>query len=1023
MKKNSQQTFNAVFRSLYNERKQLAKLALIIPLALWNDATALAANFSENMGGGITNTQITQQTTKTIKGTVTDKTGEPVIGANIVVKGTTNGTITDIDGNYTLKNVSEGDVLVISYIGYLNQEVTIKGQSKIDFKLAEDSQALDEVVVVGYGTQKKGEIASAISSVKSDNFVKMPTTDAAQLIRGQVAGLNVVTPDGNPVGKSQITLRGAGTLISSATPLVLIDGVPGDLDTVSPDAIEQIDILKDGSAAAIYGTRGTNGVILITTKNARGEMPTEIDINAYLATQQITKTPNFYDAAGYRKLVEQGLSGTQDDGASTDWLDEVMQTPLTQIYNISLRGGSKNTNYVASFEYRGIQGLMKRTENQMYYPRVDITHRMFNNKLKLTAHLSGYKQTYWAGSDDDNGFNSEVYRNALTYNPTTPVRDEEGNWSESPSKTDYLNPVALLEEVEGENQATNLRMHASATFTPIEGLDIKYLVSSNNYNQVRGYYETTDHIASYKNGRTGFASRGTKRKVDDMSELTASYKKTFNDHTFSLMLGYSWMRTNWQFYWQQNFNFPSDDYTYNGMGNGQALKDGRANQYSEQTESKLIGYFGRFNYSYKGKYMVAASIRHEGSSKFGANHKWGNFPSVSAAWSIKDEDFLKDNELLSQLKVRAGYGITGTEPGSSYMSLNTLDFGTYVYYNGSFIKTTRPGSNANKDLRWEKKKETNVGIDFGFLDNRITGTVDYYNRKTEDLLWYYSVPTPPFLYSSMTANGGSIRNSGIEVSLAATPILTKDWQWNTSINYSTNKSELLSLSSDQYVSNDYSDQGSLPEPFQMASHRIQVGEPIGNFYGYKSIDIDEDGYWIIEGADGNPKPISEQVPEDKKVIGNGLPKHYLNFNNSVRYKNFDLNVTMRGAFGFDILNTPKMRFGSPIMLTRGNIMDTAFENVYGKRPIAEDQSLQYVSYYLEKGDYWKIDNVTLGYTFNFKKYLKSLRLYGTVSNLATITGYSGIDPEVSASGLAPGIDNISRYPAVRTYTLGVTVKF
>lgn len=537
-----------------------------------------ASESSGAVNNGIQTTSIAQQKIQTITGKVVDKNGEPIIGANVVAKGTTNGTVTDVDGNFTL-DVSDNVILQISYIGYLTQEVPVSNKTVITVRLVEDTQSLDEVVVVGYGTQKKGEIASAISSVKSDNFVKIPTTDAAQLIRGQVAGLNVVTPDANPVGKSQITLRGAGTLKSSTTPLVLIDGVPGDMDTVSPDAIEQIDILKDGSAAAIYGTRGTNGVILITTKNAKGEMPTEIDVNAYLATQQITRRLSFFDADGYRNLVAQGKPGTQDDGATTDWLDEVMQTPLTQIYNISLRGGSKNTNYVASFEYRGIEGIMKCTKNQMYYPRVDLTHRMFDNKLKLTAHLSGYKQTYFAGSDDDNGFNKEVYRNAITYNPTTPVKDANGKWSESPSKTDYPNPVGLIEEIEGENQATNLRMHASASFTPIDGLEIKYLVSSNNYNQVRGYYETTNHISSYKNGRSGFASRGTKRKVDDMSELTASYRKTIKDHTFNILAGYSWMRTNYQFYWMQNFNFPSDDYTYNGMGTGQALKDGRANEF------------------------------------------------------------------------------------------------------------------------------------------------------------------------------------------------------------------------------------------------------------------------------------------------------------------------------------------------------------------------------------------------------------------------------------------------------------
>ena len=421
--------------------------------------------------------------------------------------------------------------------------------------------------------------------------------------------------------------------------------------------------------------------------------------------------------------------------------------------------------------------------------------------------------------------------------------------------------------------------------------------------------------------------------------------------------------------------------------------------------------------------MLAASIRHEGSTKFGADHKWGNFPSVSGAWNIKGEDFMQDINALSILKIRAGYGITGTVPDTPYMSLSTLDFGSYVYFNNQWIKTIRPSSNANPDLRWEKKKEVNVGLDFGFLEDRITGNIDYYNRKTEDLLWDYTVPSPPYLYSSMVANAGSMRNQGVEVGVTAVPVQTKDFQWTTSVNYSHNKNELLSLSNDQFVSSGYSDQGSTGEPLQTTTHRIQEGQSIGNFWGYKTIDIDENGHWIIEGADGNPKPISEQQPTDKQIIGNGLPKHYLNWNNSLNWKGFDLNITMRGAFGFDILNMPRLQYGSPVMLARGNVLTEAFDTKFGKVPLAVDQELQYVSYYIEKGNYWKIDNVTLGYTFNFNTWIKRLRIYGQISNLATITGYSGIDPEVSISGLAPGVDNKNRYPSTRTYTLGVSVKF
>lgn len=971
----------------------------------------------KNLAGGV---DVVQQG-HIVTGRIVDKNGDPVIGANVLVRGTTNGTISDMDGRFSL-DVPQNAVLQVSYIGYLTQEVQVKDQDKLNILLREDTQSLEEIVVVGYGTQKKGEVASAISSIKSDKFIKTPSADPAQMIKGQVPGLTITTPDANPTSTSEISLRGITTLKASTSPLVLIDGIPGDLNSVSPDDIQQIDVLKDGSAAAIYGTRGTNGVILITTKNALGEMPTEVDVNAYVSTQQIVKRLPFMNAEEMRQRVEEGVPGAQDDGANTDWLDEVTRTPFTQIYNISLRGGSKTTNYVASFEYRGLNGLIQRTNNQMYYPRVEITHRMFNNKLKLNASLSGYKQTYFSGSDGGS-YNSEVYRNALIYNPTTPVYQPDGSYSES-TKNEYYNPVALLNEVEGENQATNLRMFANVTYTPIEGLDIKYLVSSNTYNQVRGYYETQNHKSTWRDGKNGFASRGTTRKTQDLSELTIQWRKTLlKNHSFTLLAGYSWQKDHYQNYWMQNYNYPSDDYTYNNMGAGQALKDGKASEYSEANESRLIGYFGRLNYSYKGKYMFAASIRHEGSTKFGADHKWGNFPSVSAAWNIKGEDFLNNVDLLSVLKLRAGYGVTGTVPDNPYMSLSTLNFDNYVYFNNQWIKTVRPSSNANPDLRWEKKKEVNIGFDFGFLEDRISGNIDYYNRKTEDLLWDYTVPSPPYLYSSMVANAGSMRNQGVEVGITVVPVQTKDFEWVTSLNYSTNKNELLSLSNDQFVSSGYSDQGSTGESLQTTTHRIQEGQPIGNFWGYKVIDIAENGHWIIEGEDGNPKPISEQQPTDKQIIGNGLPKHYLNWNNSINWKGFDFNVTMRGAFGFDILNMPRLQYGAPVMLARGNVLTEAFDTKFGKVPLAVDQELQYVSYYIEKGNYWKIDNVTLGYTFNFNTWIKRLRIYGQISNLATITGYSGIDPEVSISGLAPGVDNKNRYPSTRTYTLGVSVKF
>jgi TonB-linked SusC/RagA family outer membrane protein len=965
-----------------------------------------------------------KQSTRRITGRVQDAYGEPVIGANIMEKGTSNGVITDVDGRYSLDVEMTASVLVVSYIGYITQEIPIGNNREINVLLAEDLKMLDEIVVVGYGTQRKGEVASAITSVKSESFVKVPSPDAAQLIRGQIAGLAIISPDANPTSTSQIILRGITTLKSSASPLVIIDGIPGDLISVSPDDIEQIDVLKDGSAAAIYGTRGTNGVIIITTKNVKGEVPTTIDVNAYLSSQQITRKLPFMSIDQYLEKVALGKPGAIDNGGRVNWLDEVLQSPFTQVYNVSLRGGSRSTNYTASLEYRGLEGIIQRSNNQMIYPRIEITHRMFDNKLRINASLSGYQQTYFSGSDGSS-YNSGVYRNALNFNPTDPVKDANGVWSESPSKTDYFNPLALLWEVEGENLATNLRMFTNVVFAPVEGLDIKFLISSNTYNQVRGYYETQKHISTVKDGRNGYASRGATRSVDNMAELTAQYAKTlFEDHNLTVLGGYSWLKNAYQDFWMQNWDFPSDDYTYNSMQSGQALRDGRANENSYQRENMLIGYFGRLNYSYKGKYMLAASVRYEGSSKFGINHKWGTFPAASMAWNIKGERFLQNVDVLSTLKLRAGYGVTGTEPTDPYMSLNTLSFGDYAYVNGAWIKSIRPESNPNPDLRWERKTETNIGIDIGLFDERLTGSIDVYNRDTKDLLWDYTVPSPPYLFSSMTANAGSMRNTGVEVSLRAIPVETNDFQWITNVNYSTNKNTLLSLSNDRFISSGYSDQGGTGEPMQQPTHRIKEGQPIGNFYGFKSIDIDENGHWIIEGEDGNPKPISQQQPTDKKIIGNGLPKHYLNWNNSISYKNVDLGITMRGAFGFQILNMAELQFAVPVMLSRGNIMQKAYDHVYGKRPLADDQELQYISYYIEDGDYWKIDNLTVGYTLNFNsKWIQRFRLYGSIANLAVITGYGGIDPEVSISGLAPGLDDKNRYPAARTFTIGASFKF
>ncbi len=958
-----------------------------------------------------------------ISGLVTDHSGIGLPGVSILVKGTSKGASTDADGRFQLTVPDNAQTLVFSFVGYLAQEVEIGNQTTIDLTMQIDNKTLEEIVVVGYGSQKREQITSAISSIKSENFVKGAVQDAAQLIRGKVAGLNVVTPDGNPTSASQIMLRGNATINGNAAPLILIDGVPGTLMSVAPEDIESIDVLKDGSAAAIYGTRGTNGVILITTRKVNGEVPPTLEINSYLTTQRQTRQLDFMDAAQYRQLVSQNRPGAVDFGHTTDWLRETTQNPFSQVHNISLRGGTRNTNYIMSLEYRSLNGVMKKSDNTILYPRLEVNHSMFNGILKFNANINGYQQQHFA--IDGGNYSGLVYRNALTFNPTSPLKDANGKWIEQPEKTDYMNPVALIEESKGVNQNNNFRTFGTLTLTPVNDLSIKALFSRDMYNSTRGYYETKNHWSTARNGRNGFASRGTTRSQDDLFELTADYNKNFADHSLVLLGGYTWRKFNTEDYWMQNWDFPTDEFSYNNMGAGLALRRGQAPESSTQSESKLAGFFFRVNYSFLNKYLLMASIRHEGSSRFGANHKWGSFPALSLGWNLQKENFLQGARAVSALKLRAGFGVTGTEPGSSYISLNKINFNTNILVNGQWIQAINPSNNPNPNLRWETKEELNFGLDYGFFNDRISGAIDYYIRTTRDLIANFPVPTPPYLYSSITANAASMENKGIEILVNAVPVRTNDFEWSTSANFSTNANKVLALSNDRFaLASGYFDTGNTGEPIQQQTHRVQVGQPIGNFWGFKTVDIDESGHWIIEGKDGNPKPIANQQADDKQIIGNGLPRRYLNWNNTVTYKNFDLNVTMRGAFGFQILNMTEMFWSAPVMLTRGNLRANAYEPVFGKRPLADDQSLNYVSYYIENGNYWKVDNVTLGYNIGtIGKWVKRARVYGSISNLFTFTGYKGIDPEVSISGLTPGIDDKNRYPAVTSYTLGAFITF
>jgi len=962
-----------------------------------------------------------QQQRFLVTGKITDiSSGEAMPGVNIMVKGTTIGTVSDADGIYSISVNDMNATLVFSFIGYSNKEVPLEGRTTLNVVLEAEMTGLDEVVVVGYGTQRKGQLTSAISSVKADDFVKGSIADVAQLITGKIAGLGIVKPDANPLTKSQISLRGVTSLKAGAEPLVIIDGIPGSLSSVAPMDIESIDVLKDGSAAAIYGTRGSNGVILITTQKVKGEMPVTIEVNTNVAVQTISKKLDFLNAAEYRELVAQNKPGAIDYGASTDWLDEITQTPISQIYNISLKGGNTEGNYIINLNYEGMQGLIRKSDNNIFTPRLEINRSLFNGKLRINGNLMGQEQKYFPG------ISSSVYRMALTYNPTDPIKDENGVWTEHPGVNNYSNPVALLNETRGEAVNSSLKTFGSLNYMPINDLSLRMVASHNLSSSMSGYSETKRHFSTVLNSRNGYASRNTGKSVTDLLELFGQYTKSINNHNIVGLLGYSWQNDKYESFSMTNFDFPSDLYSYNNMSTGQALKRGEASMSSYKQETKLIGYFFRINYDYANKYLLMMSMRHEGSSKFGKDHKWGNFPAASVGWNIKNEQFMSDIEFMSSLKVRAGFGITGTEPTNPYMSQSRLGYGAYYILNNQWTPVILPVTNPNPALRWERKEETNIGLDFGILRDRLTGSIDLYKRTTKDLLWDYNVPMPPYLYNTIVANAGVMENKGIEIQLRGTPLEGPNFNWISTVNFSANRNKLVALSSDEFiVQGGYFSTGYIGEPIQETTHRVEEGGEIGNFWTYESIDIDDAGHWIILGNDGTPKPIAQASAEDKRITGNGLPKYYLSWNNTLTFKNFDLDINMRGAFDYQIMNESRIFYETPANLSRGNILKSAYHNVYGKRPLYDMEDYKMLSYYIENGDFWKIDNVTLGYNVVFKSssLIKEMRLYASGLNMLVITGYKGIDPEVNISGLAPGVDYRDRYPATRSFALGVNINF
>lgn len=965
------------------------------------------------------NVENVQQNEVTVKGVVKDANGEAIIGASVIEKGNAkNGTVTDLDGNYTLK-VKRGATLTISYIGYISQET--KGGNII---LEEDLKSLNEVVVIGYGTQKKADVTSAVVSVKAEDFTKGNFNDAGDLIKGKVAGLTITRPSGDPGATTQISLRGIATVSGNAQPLVLVDGVPGSLSSVPPENIASIDVLKDASAAAIYGTRGAGGVIIITTKTGQREQRTEVTYNGYVSFSTWAKKADFMTSSDIRA----GKTTFNDEGYDTDWLDAISRVGVTQNHSISLSGGNAKTSYFGNFTYRKAEGVMKKTGNESMSVAFDMSHWMLNDMLKLNIKVNADQYQY------DVNDATTIYRQAVIRNPTSPIWNEDGSYNEG-SLLQYWNPVSLQNEQSGKNKSQTVKMTGNLTFEPIKGWQTNLMLSKDQTINRGGNYYTSNHSlqgVNQKGSYSGSASQSGYTSEATYLELTSKFMKNFNNvHRLDALAGYSYSEDVYDDASMWNGNFPTDYFSYYNMGLGSKLTDGQASMSSSKNSSKLIGFFGRVSYGYADRYNILASLRYEGSSKFGDNHKWGAFPSVSLGWNIMNESFMKSTKSwLNNLKLRAGWGITGVIPGSSYLSLLRYSYNGGNYYrNGKWNKGLKAASNPNPDLKWETAREFNVGIDWSVFNDRLSGSFDYYNKKTSDMLYDYTVPSPPNLYTTTTANVGEMRNTGFELMIKGVPVQTKDWRWETQATLQHNSNKLLSLSNDLYQTDNTQWLQGVGDPVTQYTHRVAVGESLGQIWSLKAVGVSNQGLFLIENPKtGQCAEFYQEMRNDYdnwyEYMGSGIPKFTLGWNNTINYKDFDLSLQCNGQFGYKIINQQRVFYENNAHAY--NKLKSAADAIGGNRPLSGAQSQVVTSYYIEHGDYFKLSSLTLGYTYTPKKktYIQNARLYGSVYNVFTITKYKGTDPELGSDNFwTAGVDDRDKYPTVRSFTIGLNVTF
>lgn len=967
---------------------------------------------------------------RTVTGTVSDGK-DPLIGVTVQVKGNAKvGTITDVDGKYSIEVTSPGTILVYSYVGYQTTEKMVGQNSRLDVVMKADDKSLDEVVVVGYGTMKKSDLTGSVSQLKAEDFKSGSNLSALQLMQGAFAGVNIAQNSGKPGGSTTIRVRGGTSVNASNDPLYVIDGVPIDanagsgqsnistynndffdqesanpLSMLNPNDIESIDVLKDASATAIYGSRGANGVIMITTKKGKAGVQ-QLNYGYSIGFSNAAKKLDMLSGDEYRKVCKDLNLPLNDGGENHNWQDEIMHTGLQQSHYLSFMSGGEYTNYRASLSYNNNGGIMRGARNESYSGRVNINHSALDGKLKFVLNMN-YGETHSNQAPTSSTVGSEMGSSMLyeayVFNPTLPVYTSDGDYNDV--RPYRVQPLSYIHELLDKRNNKRFIGNLKADWNFYKPFTFEVNIGFTNNSQDRNSYISKSNLLG-----DGTGGRVTVQRLKDYSklmELILKYNQQFGEHRIDAMAGYSY-----QYFWNEGLNtaaygFQSDEFKWYNLAAAKTIES--ITSYAES--NKLISFYGRANYSYANRYLFTATVRRDGSSRFGKDNKWGTFPSFAASWRITEEPFFKA-DAISNLKLRASWGMTGNQEIGNYNAISTLGAQSWGYiFGGDKTTVVLPQQYANPDLKWESTSQTDIGLDFGFLDNRIRGSIDWYYKKTKDLLLTVAVPSPS-LITTQLANVGAVRNTGIELELGFDIMRTKDFSWDATLNFASNKNKLTSLSNSKWSGDEVlwapcNGQGLSGQYSQL----IMVGEPLGTFYGKKFIGLDENGMEMYAN-DGK-----------SQIIGCAQPDFTYGITTNLRYKNWSLSLNFRGSQGNDVYNNTANNFMYLNSLPGRNVLAAAVNS-----GISVNQAKTYSSQFIEDGSFFRLDNLTLGYDFKLPCLkITNARAYFTAQNLFCITGYDGLDPEVNTDtqgkgGSILGVDYLS-YPRSRTFIFGVNVTF